>query len=486
MARVDIPLPGKDKDYDSRKSRAQLINLMVQTNQDGSFRSIIKREGTVTVNTTTQSDNIISNLYIGSDLSTYFVGRTNFYRIVLGGVLVDLGAHGFTTTDLDLYRVISNNKAPDPQYLFNFGANGAIFDTTITAITDTDFTGKTPSGGAMLFGRFYFADRAVDTEFFASALLDGFTYDPLAIADADEEAGDLVDVRSYKSALLLFKTRNIEYWQTFDDATFPLRRVLGASIKQGIGLATPVDQLYDYIGFAGSDSKAYLMTGLNIQQISDIDYAQKVQDPTDTIFLPDVSFIDGPDHRYFVVTSASSLANTVEFTWVYDLKTGQSHYRTSSGSDIWPFMFGSWNDTALSQDVLIRSHRDAPSPDIFALRPDIFTDDGTDFECLLQSASLSFGQDATIDYIEMEMETGVGNGDSADPEMTVKYSKDGGVNFTTWGTVKLGGSTDKSNRIRMNNFGRLVRHTDFVLQLTIEEPVRVEIYGAYAEINGGF
>ena len=64
MARIDIPIPGKDKDYDSRKSRGQLINLMVDVNADGSFRSIMKREGTNEI-VDTSGDNIITNLFVG-------------------------------------------------------------------------------------------------------------------------------------------------------------------------------------------------------------------------------------------------------------------------------------------------------------------------------------------------------------------------------------------------------------------------------------
>ena len=76
----------------------------------------------------------------------------------------------------------------------------------------------------------------------------------------------------------------------------------------------------------------------------------------------------------------------------------------------------------------------------------------------------------------------MGYASSANPVMSVEYSKDGGANFDTWGTVALGASSDPGNRVKMNDFGRLVRHRDFILKLTIDEPVRVEFYGAYAEV----
>lgn len=489
MARVDIPLPGKDKDYDSRKSRARLVNLMVQTNQDGSFKSIIKREGTEIFATTTQNDVVVSNLYVGSDTNIYFVGLTNFYRVASTGTVTDLGGHGLTLAASQNLRVISNNKNPDVEYLFNSGGNGVIFDTTLTTITDTDFTGNNPGLGTTLYGRFYFPATSTDTEFFASALQDGFTYDPLAFADAEEEAGKVVDVRSYKSAMWVLKSRNIEYWQTTDDVTFPLRRVLGASQKIGVSTTIPTAQLYDYIGFIGSDSKVYLMTGGEIERVSDIDFAQIFELPEPQDINPSIFFVDGIDHRYLCVTANATFGSPPQFTWCYDLKTRQSHYRTAGSMDFWPYRDGAYsvpNVTLTKPTTLVRSESATGTDDLYTLTASLFDDDGVDFECLLQSASLSFETDVIIEHIEIEMETGVGNADSADPEMVVKYSKDGGVNFFTHSTVKLGGSTDKSNRITLYNFGRLVRHTDFILQLTIEEPVRVEIYGAYANVSGGF
>lgn len=491
MARVDIPLPGKDKDYNSRKSRAKLVNLMVQTNDDGSFKSIIKREGTEVLVTTTQNDIVLSNLYTGSDQAIYLVGKTNFYRITANSTMNDLGAHGLTLPDTVDIRIISNNASPDNEYFFNLGGNAAIFDTTITAVTDTDFTGNFPATGSTLLGRFYFPDvSSGSSTFFASAFQDGFTWDPLAFADADEEAGQIVDVRSYKTALWVFKSQNIEYWQTTDDVTFPLRRVLGASRKIGVNSTLRTAQLYEYIGFVGSDNKVYLMTGGEIERISDIDYSQLLEGDEPQTFNLDIFFVDGIDHRYLCVTNKSTNVDSQQFTWCYDIKTRQSHYRTSSGLEFWPFMHGNYSQSTFAgvkPTTVVRGNVVAGSTDdIHILHPSVFDDDGTDFECLLQSASISFETDVIIESIEIEMETGVGNADSATPFATVKYSKDGGVNFTTWSTVALGGSMDKSNRVIMYNFGRLVRHTDFIIQLTISEPVRVEIYGIYANITGSF
>lgn len=494
MAEIDIPLPGKDKDYDSRKSRAKLINLMVDVNNDGSFKAIVKREGSEFVLSTTDNDPIVSNLWTGNDGAAYFAGVDRIYSISPSLTLTDYGLHNLLASSVGEIRVSNNNAVP-PEYIFsasNVSTGDILSGGVITAIADVDYTGKSPSSPTHLNSRFYLIDNTSENDFFASEVLDGGAYDPLAFAAADEESGSLLQIRSYKSALWAFKTRNIEYWQTFNDTTFPLRRVQGASKRIGLAAPTGLDQLYESIGFVGSDLKVYMMTGQDIQLISDIDFSLEITNTGNIATVPYCFFIDGPNHRYFGVTSFDNnpIIDLQEFTWVYDQKTGQSHYRTSPGVPYWDVRFSAYLQDITNNEI-IYSHlpflpASSTQDEIWRLDPNLFTDNGVDFDCIMQSGSMSFKEDVTIEYIEIEMETGVGNIDSADPEMTVEYSKDGGVNFVTWGVKKLGGSTDKSNRIRMNNFGRLVRHTDFVLKLTITEPVRVEFYGAYAEITGGF
>ena len=492
MARVDIPLPGKDKDYDSRKSRAKLVNLMVDLNIDGSFRSINKREGLRLLGPTTNGDDIISNFLrvsLPSGPSIYFCGTTNLYSISATGAIVDLGAHGLTAatsvevsanTAIPVEILFLNNSTPGDAVIYRTGfAN--------TLITDVSFTGKNPTSVDYVNNRFVFADTLNSPEFFISAPNDGFTYDPLAFAAADEENGRIVATLSYKSGIRVFTTNHTEFWQADSDVLFPFRRIQGASWR--IGAASLPIKLHETISFLGSDYKVYMANGSEYKAVSDIDFSNIVQ--SDEGIAPKNFFIDGVNHQYYTFTShVYGFAGFADFTWAYDLKTGQSHYRTSPGRDFWNVGAAEFLEFRNTQDVYVSRFYDGdPANDtenVYTLSPNNYADEEGDFDCILQSGSVSFDHDSTIEFIEIEMETGVGNVDSPNPVMSVEYSKDGGVNFTTWGTVPLGAAGDNSKRVKMNGFGRLVRHTDFVLKLTITEPVRVVFYGAYAEITGGF
>ena len=67
--------------------------------------------------------------------------------------------------------------------------------------------------------------------------------------------------------------------------------------------------------------------------------------------------------------------------------------------------------------------------------------------------------------------------------MLVEYTKDGGNNFISHQPVSLGNFGELRKRVVMRQFGRIIRHQDFQLRLTITDDVRVQMYGLYADIE---
>ncbi|GAF99033.1 unnamed protein product, partial [marine sediment metagenome] len=198
-------------------------------------------------------------------------------------------------TSIPSIRGAGFNDSPIEFIFSDMSGNGLITDGseagTSTNITDATYTGNSLGFPASLNGRFYLAaNTAPHDEFFASDALDGQTYGALAFASADESIGDVLGLIPAKSALYALTSRSIEYWQTFDDATFPLRRVKGASLDAGVlppdtvfNASNVVDVLYDTIGFLGYDSKVYLIEGGVLRRISDIDLAVKTDGDKNTI-----------------------------------------------------------------------------------------------------------------------------------------------------------------------------------------------------------
>lgn len=543
MARVPITLPGQDSSYEFpvagaaisgfssrlrafRKSPGVLINMMVENNNNGQFSAIIKREGTEVIYDNA-GENILSDFFLfESQASVYFADSTNAYLAGFGFDNVFTVSQstphqipipvGVTQSEIG---VVGYSVGGMAQVFFyrKLSGGASIFEGTFlspTVITNTTYTNGVNDSGQFINSRLFFVNTATGSAItagraFGSAPLDGTVYDPLVSGSPSETPGRLLAIRGYKSSLYMFTSDNIEVWQTRDD-TFPFAPILGASHRVGLYSADAIDQLKDYIGFVGNDLNVYMLFGSQLTRISDFNYTTKINpfslsDIGSPDRIPNIrcSFVETVEHKYFVVTrfNFNFFPSTAEdsaknFTWIYDLKTNTSHLRETAGLNYWNCYFTRMIATSrgaiggimtFSKAVNnLRTDEGVDKDKIFRISNELLNDNGADFNCVIESSSLSFDQDVVIEYIELEMETGVGTNETPDPVMTVSYSKDGGVNYTEWGDVNLGGMNDTSNRIRMNNFGRLIRHRDFKIKLELQQSVAFIVYGAYAEITGGF
>jgi len=72
---------------------------------------------------------------------------------------------------------------------------------------------------------------------------------------------------------------------------------------------------------------------------------------------------------------------------------------------------------------------------------------------------------------------------TADPQMMVYYTKDGGITWIQKGNISLGKYGNHGFRAPLRNFGRLVRNKEFALRLETTGDIGVQYYGA--EIRQG-
>ena len=90
MIPLPFPLGGSGGDYNSKKSRASVVNLIPEANKDGSFRRIISAEG-LKAWTTAGNGPIRSNLWSNSGYA-YFVSGDDLFRVDVAKNLTNLGS----------------------------------------------------------------------------------------------------------------------------------------------------------------------------------------------------------------------------------------------------------------------------------------------------------------------------------------------------------------------------------------------------------
>ena len=472
---MQIPLAVKSGDYNSVKSRGQLINMIAETNKAQDYLAVRRCEGLALYGTSPNGYPCRSNFLKNGDY-IYYVAGTVLYRFdPPSGAPTSVGTVGGSGRA----TILSNSVPGDNQILILNGAGlGYIYDSgVLTQISDVDF--YTTTSATVLNERFWFS-RDDTNEFFASDQSNGTAYNPLSFGTAEWKPDNVECVISKKSALWVIGTSTMEYWQTFDDLILPVRSVRGASFDTGILAKTSLAEMDDYFAFLADDSNVVLVKGTEMVTISDLEFQIKIRGDgtttnpgfTDAQIQACIGFfIDTPQHKIYYLSFP-----TADYTWGYDVNTGLTHTRTSFDNAAWRAAYSITDENK----VYLGDRADGS---IWLYDPDEKDEGGSILPAVMETPTISFKRDVTIPLINVEMEVGVAETVSGDPLMIVENSKDGGKTWITHSHIPLGGWGDTKKRVPLRLFGRVVRNTDFGLRFTVTDAVRAQFYHIDALVN---
>jgi hypothetical protein len=465
---ANFPLGGQGKDYDSKKSRGNVLNLYPEGSKDGYYRSVRRAEGLSSF-AEIGADPVRSDLLVNAGF-IYLVAGDSLYRVNNVATVTSLGAVGGTGR-----AVLKANSVPGDSQILILNGSGAGYIYTnangLVQITDPDFFSSTSA--TILNERFWLV-RDGTNEFFGSDVSDGTAYNPLTFASAEESPDNMVATIAKKSALWNIGEYTTEYWQSFDDITLPLRKVKGASKQWGIIAKNSIAETNDFFAFFASDRTVRMVRGTQLVEISDLDFKLRVKGNGTATFpgfttIDDAIgfFVDGPVHSIYYLTFP-----TEGYTWGYDLNTGLPHERKSEGFNRWRV-----NSSAKFNGKIICG--DSRRGVLWILDQNATQEDGNIQRTELTTSFVSFEKDVTVPLIELDMEVAKTTDPEADPKMIVKFTKDGGYNWTTWGTISLGGYGEHDSRVPLRLFGKVKKNKDFGLKLITTDPVGVQYYGAH-------
>ena len=414
-----------------------------------------------------------SNLFVNSGFM-YCVAGSTLFRANQFGTVENLGNVGGSGRA----QLLANSLPGDNQIMVLNGIGQGFVYTNgggLQQVTDPDFLATV--SGTVLGERGWFARRDTN-ELFASEISNFFAYDPLSFLSAEQDPDNIVSVISKKSAVWGLGQATTEYFQTVNDATVPIRPVIGASKERGTAAVASLAEAGERFAWFADDGTVRYIEGSNMETISDLEFELRVRGDDGPDFpgfaVTDDAvgfFIDGPVHKLYYLTFP-----TEGYTWGYDFKTKLSHLRGSEATDFWRV-----GAAALFNNQLYGL--DITEGKIYALDQNAKTEAGAIMRRQLTCPTLSFPVDWTLPYVELEMEVGQVTDPNSKPVMIVEYSKDGGENYVTWGTISLGNFGQKRRRIVLRNFGRTIRHQDFILRFTVTDDVRVQFYQMWGDIN---
>jgi hypothetical protein len=402
----------------------------------------------------------------------YFVNGTGLYRLESDlTTLTSLGTIAGTS------RVSIADNGTQMLILVP-GSAGYIFTTgpdSLATITDVDFTASgNPQNVVFMDG--YFVLSTDTKKFITSALNNGLSYLATDFGSAESNPDAIVAVFRHKSSLFVFGTETGEVFGNIGGASFPFQRQQGFILTKGLIAPDSISVAGDsfmYIGNGrGEGPSVWGFSGNSVIKISTPAIDELLETELENGVLSTVfSYSYAHDGSYFI---AWSLANT---TIVFDQNNGRWHERQS---DITGTMT-SWraNSLILAYGLLLAG--DSIDGRIGKCDIDILTEYTETIERTVSGRPFqNQGMPFTVPFIEITMESGVGNAASAEPQIRMDRSKDG----KTWTDERprcVGKVGEYDRRIAWRQNGRASRSEIF--RFKYAEPCRAVIVKVEADVR---
>lgn len=308
---------------------------------------------------------------------------------------------------------------------------------------------------------------------------DGAAWNGLDFASAEGSPDNTVGLISDHRELWLFGTNSAEVFVNTGNADQPFQRSGNAYIEHGCAAAGSIAKADNTVFWLGGDDKGAGMVwradGYVPRRISThavekaiAGYA-KISDAIAITYQQE-------GHIFYVLTFPSAGA-----TWCYDAATQLWHERAwrdpNSG------MLTRWRANChvyFNGEHLVG---DFASGKVYALRLDVFTDDGAPIlRQRMTTANESLLKRVFYSTLHLDMETGVGEatGQGAVPQLMLRYSNDGGHTWSNQKVANVGNIGKYNERV---SFNRLGSGRNRVWEISMTDPVKFAVLGAVVELE---
>ncbi len=366
------------------------------------------------------------------------------------------------------------------------GGPGYIYDESLDPqfqeITDPDFRANGNPQFVVYIDTFFLFTTDTD-RFIISGVRDGLSYNALDFGSAEADPDAVVAPIVFRNQLYIFGGETVEVFRNQGGADFPFIRVNGFILPYGLFAPFSLIQASDTFMFVGGATNEQptirQFTGSGTQKISTdaVDNLLEAASPEEI-------------EACFSWTYSQQGAVFVGFTFgdktaVYDQTSQLWHIRSSrsKSSTETSFVEGRYRVSSMlnSYNRIIVS--DLEDGRVGFLNLDAFQEYGLPIIRSFSTLPFSNQGDALfISYIELVMESGVGNSQSPDPKIWLQRSVDGGQTFSDPITRDIGKVGEYQRRIIWRRLGRASRFMLF--KFTMSDAVKPIVLKLYANVAG--
>lgn len=353
------------------------------------------------------------------------------------------------------------------------GVNGYTWDgATFAQITDVDF----PNGATHItyLDGFFIANLAGSDAFYTSSSEDPTSWDALDFASAEKYPDDLVTIFATEDLLWMIGEYSAEAWYNSGGQDFPFSRVQAGVNNWGIlapySIAQGTDTLFWLAKNDEGENVVVQAMGSSVQVISPpwlIYQISQLSETSDAIAF----FYQQAGHPFYVLTFP-----TAKKTWVYDVSTQLWHTRSSWNKGRWrPSGYVFFNNKHIVGDF--------EGNQFYELDLDTYTDGSDPIKWTRRTTPVHKNyQELTFWELTVDIEGGRGllSGQGSDPQVMLRYSDDGGHQWSD----ELLASTGQRGEYRVKaRWEQLGASYERVFELSGTDPVPITILGAYARIE---
>lgn len=327
--------------------------------------------------------------------------------------------------------------------------------------------------------RIHYVERGNTTapgQVFYSEILDPTNIPGANFYTAENRPDALLTALATEDQIWLFGLDTTEMWYDTGDANTPFQRINGGVVNSGILDEDTAIQLDNSLWWVERD--AY---GKGIVRRSNGFTPVRVSTAPVERFLANATYLSAygyqeQGHSYYVL-------NADEGTWAFDIATNEWSERA-------------WLDETDGQLKRARPEIHAYAFDkhlvsdwetgtIYEASQDIYDDDGTPMVSRRITGHVDFsGKTIAVDELYIDLATGVGlqTGQGSDPILMLRYSRDGGQNWSNELHRSIGAVGSTQSRVR---YHRLGSGRDWSFEISISDPVQRVILGATANVRVG-
>jgi hypothetical protein len=358
----------------------------------------------------------------------------------------------------------------------NTGIAHIVTETTVTQITNPDF--RSASSVTYLDGYLIYSESGTST-FFISGLRDAASYNALDFATAEASPDNIVRVYATYNLLYLLGTVSTEVWWNSGNADFPFETYQTGVFQRGCGAVLSVTQVNNNLIWLGEDGFVYTTQGSVPVKISSnaMDDAVRKYSTISDAFCQTYSK-DG--HYFYELTFP-----TADATWCCDVQVALESPDYGAWHELKSYEIGRHRTNACTFAFGKFITCDYENGKLYELDLDTYSDNGDIIERIGTIPPIFNDKNPIfLDRLEFDFEPGVGlnSGQGSNPQVSLRRSVDGGINFGNRLYADIGAMGE---RRKITAFRKCGTANNMTYEFTITDPVKVSLAGIYAIVSGG-